>query len=183
MKRSIRYARVLLAAAAAACAMTQVAHANPPVPTDIKVEDGHKKFLQTHAVGVQIYSCNATATGHAWTFVAPRADLYDRRGRLLGTHFAGPTWQAGDGSKVVGARVAGVNVDPTAIDWLLLSATPAAPGLLADTTFIQRVNTTGGVLPAAADCNASTVGTTSEVPYTADYVFWKARQGYRGARG
>jgi hypothetical protein len=181
MNRSIRFARLLLAAAAAACAMAQAAHANPPVPTAIEVEDGNKKFLEAHAVGVQIYACNATATGHAWTFVAPRADLYDRRGRLLGTHFAGPTWQAEDGSRVVGARVAGVNVDPTAIDWLLLSAASTAPGpgrhddLLAATTYIQRVNTTGGLIPAAADCNASTVGTTSEVPYTADYVFWKAR--------
>ncbi len=41
------------------------------------------------------------------------------------------------------------------------------------TTFIQRTATTGGVVPAPTECNASTAGTTAEVPYTADYHFWK----------
>ena len=167
--------RLLLAGATVAAVtlgLTPAAFAN--VPADIAVPEGNKLYLKAHAVGVQIYSCNGTA----WTFVAPRADLLDRRGRLLGTHFAGPTWQAKDGSKVVGARVNGVNVDPTAIDWLLLSAASTAEGrgdLLADTTFIQRVNTTGGLVPPAADCNPSTTGTVKEIPYTADYHFWKAR--------
>jgi hypothetical protein len=49
---------------------------------------------------VQIYSCSGTA----WTLVAPRADLYDSRGKLVATHFAGPTWQAKDGSSVDGER-------------------------------------------------------------------------------
>jgi hypothetical protein len=78
----------------------------------------------------------------------------------------------------VGQRVDGVNVDPTAIDWLLLSARSTAAGLDGDrlfgTTFIQRTETTGGLRPSAGTCNESTVGTTAEVPYTADYHFWKA---------
>jgi Protein of unknown function (DUF3455) len=169
--------RLLVAGAmvvAATLGVTQAAFAQ--IPSDIAVPEGNKLHLKAHAVGIQIYSCN----GSAWTFVAPRADLLDRRGKLLGTHFAGPTWQAKDGSKVVGARAGGVNVDPTAIDWLLLSATSTAEGprrgdLLADTTFIQRVNTTGGLIPPAADCHAGTAGTVKEIPYTADYHFWKAR--------
>ena len=55
-------------------------------------------FLVGHAVGVQIYSCNATASGFAWGFVAPRADLYGDNGKLVATHFGGPTWRARDGS-------------------------------------------------------------------------------------
>ena len=78
----------------------------------------------------------------------------------------------------MGQRVDGVNVDPTAIDWLLLSARTTAAGpdgdRLLGTTFIQRTKTTGGLRPAAGTCNESTVGTTAEVPYTADYHFWKA---------
>jgi hypothetical protein len=145
------------------------------VPAAIKVPDGNKAFLEAHAVGVQIYACDGTA----WTFVAPRANLYDH-GRLVATHFAGPTWQATDGSKVVGKRVNGATVDPAAIDWLLLSAASTAEGphrgdRLAKTTYIQRIDTTGGLPPAAADSNASAAGTKAEVPYTADYVFWKAR--------
>jgi hypothetical protein len=167
----IRSLTSLLAAALLLGAAAQAAQA-APVPTDIRVPEDHKKILVSHAVGVQIYSCN----GQAWTFAAPRADLYDKQGvTLLGTHSAGPTWQAQDGSTVVGARVAGVNVDPTAIDWLLLSATPTVPGSLGETAYIQRINTTGGRAPDASTCHAGTAGTTAEVPYTADYVFWSAR--------
>jgi FtsP/CotA-like multicopper oxidase with cupredoxin domain len=161
--------RLIPLVALIAAALTPAAQAH--APSEIAVPEGNKAYLDVHAVGVQIYSCD----GNAWTFVAPRATLYDR-GRLFGTHYAGPTWQAKDGSTVVGTRINGVNVDPTAIDWLLLSATPTAPGRLGRTTFIQRINTTGGRAPAAADCNAATAGTQREVPYTADYVFWKARR-------
>ena len=68
-------------------------------------------------------------------------------------------------------------MDATAIPWLLLSAkgTPGADGdRLAGTTFIQRIATTGGLIPAADECHAGTAGTVDEVPYTADYHFWKA---------
>jgi len=185
MKRFIRFDRLLLAGivtALAALPLAPAAQAGPPapdVPGKIQVPDGNKVFLVGHAIGVQIYSCNATSSGFAWGFVAPRADLYGDNGKLIITHFAGPTWQAKDGGKVVGRRVDGVRVDATAIDWLLLSAASTAAGpdgdRLVKTTFIQRINTTGGLAPAAADCNATTAGTVVEVPYTADYYFWKRR--------
>jgi hypothetical protein len=162
----------ILAALIATGALASSAQAS--VPNDIKVPAGNKAFLETHAIGVQIYGCGATATGYGWTLTGPRADLY-KYGRRIGTHFAGPTWQAKHGSKVVGARVSGVNVDPTAIDWLLLKATSTTPGRFGATTYIQRIHTTGGLAPAAADCHAGTVGATREVPYTADYVFFKKR--------
>jgi hypothetical protein len=184
MKRFIRIDRLLLAAALAAVMAwpgAQMAQAGPPepiVPARIEVEDGYKLFLVGHAVGVQIHSCNATSSGYRWEFVAPRADLYDDNGQRLASHFAGPTWQAKDGSYVVGQRVDGITVDPTAIPWLLLSAASTAVGSdgdrLADTTFIQRVATTGGLAPAAVACNDGTAGSREEVPYTADYYFWKA---------
>ncbi len=183
MKRSIRFGGLLVAAivtAVAGALAPHVAHAGPPepvVPGGIEVTDGSKVFLVGHAVGVQIYSCNATPTGYSWAFVAPRANLYDDNGKLVVTHFGGPTWQAKDGSYVVGQRVDGVTVDPTAIPWLLLSAASPAAGAdgdrLAHTTDIQRIATAGGLPPAAAECNAGTAGATKEVPYTADYYFWK----------
>ena len=138
--------------------------------------EGHKPFLVGHAVGVQIYRCDPVSGGYRWNPVAPRADLYGDNGQLLATHFAGPTWLARDGSRVVGTVDNRVTVDPSAIPWLRLSAasTPGADGdRLAGTTFIQRIATTGGLPPAAATCDASTLGETAEVPYTADYVFWK----------
>src|SRR6266542_3067386 len=178
-KRFSRSNRLLLAGIVAALAaltlVVQVALAGPPspsVPDQIKVGDGNKVFLIGHAVGVQIYSCN----GSTWSSAVPRANLYDDNGKLIITHFAGPTWQAKDGSRAVGTVVDKVIPDRTAIPWVLLSTTttPGPDGdRLVGTSFIQRINTTGGLTPPAADCNAATAGTVVEVPYTADYVFWK----------
>jgi hypothetical protein len=180
LTRSRRLLAATIVAAAAALPLAQNANAEPPAPTvpgDIAVEDGHKVFLVGHAVGVQIYRCDAVTDGHRWSFVGPRADLYGDNGKPITTHFRGPTWQATDGSTAVGTLVRGVPVDATAIPWLLLSA-KGAPGAdgdrLADTTFIQRINTVGGVMPPAGECNAGTAGSVNEVPYTADYYFWKA---------
>ena len=179
MKRFIRFNRLLLVgvvAAAAVLSLTQVAQAGPPspdVPPTIAVPAGNKVFLVGHAIGVQIYSCN----GVVWGFVAPRADLYDDHGKLIITHFAGPTWRATDGSRVVGQLAADpVTVDATAIPWLLLSArTFAGPDgdRLVPTTYVQRIATTGGLAPPARTCTAATAGAVAEVPYTADYYFWK----------
>jgi hypothetical protein len=152
--------------------LTGTAHATD-VPAVIQPPAGHKEFSYQHAVGVQIYACN----GSAWSFVAPRANLYNHRGKLKMIHFAGPTWQHKDGSSVVGQVVAPSPVAGT-IPWLLLSAKSTAPGPFGDkltkTTYIQRINTTGGVIPAPETCNAASAGTQAEVPYTADYVFFKA---------
>jgi hypothetical protein len=185
MKHRLRFHHLLvtgIVALAAALAVTGVAHASlepPTVPTEIQVGDGNKVFLVGHAVGVQIYSCNATAAGYRWGFVGPRAELYDDNGKLLTTHFRGPTWQATDGSTAVGTLVRPVTVEPTAIPWLLLSAkgTAGADGdRLAGTAFIQRIATTGGLIPSPDECNAGTADTENEVPYTADYYFWKAKR-------
>jgi hypothetical protein len=191
MNRFIRFDRLLvtaIVALAAAWPLAQVARAAPDapdVPTRIEVPDGNKVFLVGHALGVQIYSCNVTATGFTWGLVAPRADLYDDHGKLIATHFGGPTWQATDGSKVVGQRVDGVTVDANAIPWLLLSAASTAAGpdgaRLVATTFIQRIATTGGLPPSAGECDPDTAGTVSEVPYTAEYYFWKAKPSGRDA--
>jgi hypothetical protein len=174
--------RLLLAGIAAAIAalslVAQVALAGPPSPTGVpgqiqdQIVDNNKVFLIGHGVGVQIYTCN----GITWSSAVPRADLFDDNGKLIIKHFAGPSWQAADGSKVVGTVVDKVTPDLSAIPWVLLSAktTPGAFGdRLVDTTFIQRLHTVGGLQPPAADCNSATAGTVVESPYTAEYVFWK----------
>ena len=182
--RPVRLERLLVAAIVSAAAILQLAppaHAwrpAPGVPSAITVPGGNERFLVAHGVGVQIYSCAKGAEGPAWKFVAPRADLFAANGKLIIKHFGGPTWQGKDGSTVVGALVAGVTVDPGAIPWLLLSAASTTAGQYGDglshTTFIQRLRTTGGLAPAAATCNKATIGAQVEVPYTADYHFWKA---------
>jgi Protein of unknown function (DUF3455) len=156
-------------------------HLPPPnVPGDIQVEAGNYPYLMGHATGTQNYTCQSTATGIAWTLVAPAAVLVDDKGKQIMTHYAGPTWQARDGSTVMGARMKGVTMDPTAIPWLLLRKTSTSMGpdggdRLTSTTFIQRVNTTGGLAPATG-CDAAHLGAAVNVPYEADYFFYRAAE-------
>jgi len=177
--RSHLAALAALAAAITVAAPAHAAPAVPDVPATIAVEDGHKPFLLGHASGVQIYTCLTLPGGYAWSPATPRADLRDDNGAVIVRHFAGPSWQAKDGSLVRASRVDGVTVDPTAIAWLLLKANSPAAGpdgdRLAATTYIQRLATTGGLTPPAGDCNPATAGSAREIPYTADYLFWKAR--------
>ena len=180
--RSCRALVVGLAAIAATLSMTQVAAAapdKPKVPKEIRVPGGNKVFLVGHATGDQIYTCNNDSV---WGSPTPDAELKGDNGEVI-NHFAGPTWEAEDGSKVVGKLppVASVTPDPTAIPWLLLRAKPPLPndpsGLLANTTFIQRVATTGGLPPA----NPCTPGEVKPVGYTADYYFWEGNGKKPGA--
>jgi hypothetical protein len=178
LARSRRTLAVGIAAAAVTLSMTQVANAEPPGPNlplvaaELAVPAGNKVFLVGHGTGVQIYKCDGTA----WKFVAPRADLVGDNGMLVATHFAGPTWQARDGSDVVGSVAKKAMVDATAVPWLLLSAASTAAGpdgdRLVSTTYIQRVATTKGLAPSTG-CDATTVDKVAEIGYTADYYFWK----------
>ena len=140
----------------------------PEVPTTIAVPEGNKVHFHGFGVGVQIYTWN----GSTWGAAVPKATLFDDDGNVVADHFAGPTWVSNSGSQVVGALPPlSVTVDTNAIPWLRLTAlNPEGPGILADTTFIQRVNTTGGKAPSA---DGTFVGQVARVPYTADYFFFR----------
>ena len=181
-RRRVAVGLAAVAVAALGASHTALAGADgPDVPTRLAVQGPFKPFLDVHADGVQIYRCGVTAGAYQWSLVAPRATLTNDAGKLVGTHSGGPTWTARDGSSVVGRRIDGVTVDPTAIPWLLLQAASTSPGAdgdrLAGTAWIQRINTVGGLAPAATTCTTEHAGETVEVPYTADYVFWKATGG------
>jgi len=143
----------------------------PPVPAALAVPDGNRLAFHLDAVGVQIYTCTASGTGTAWT-VAPKANLYDRGGEIVAIHYKGPTWQwLEDGSTVVGAKLAAYTPDPTAIPWLLLHAVShSGQGRMTSVSFVQRLETTGGLGPSGA-CDA--VGSTVSSPYTATYAFYR----------
>ncbi len=168
----------LIAAPIASATPALAGPAAPAVPSTIAVVGDFKPYLVGHAVGWQVHTCLPTATGYAWSFQGPVATLHDDQGKLLASHSAGPTWTARDGSSVVADLVDRASVSPTAIPWLLLRTRTATSGpdggRLAATTHVQRIATTGGLTPAASECTADTVGETRSVPYTADYVFWKA---------
>jgi hypothetical protein len=149
----------------------------PEVPAALQVPSGNKVSFHVYAVGVQIYTAAVSPTDptkFVWTFKAPEAVLFDSDGDVVGIHYAGPTWESDSGSKVVGARLAGATVDATAIPWLLLKAkTTEGPGILERTTYIQRVNTAGGLTQATAPTQA---GQEARVPYAAEYYFYREAQ-------
>jgi hypothetical protein len=129
------------------------------------------------AKGVQIYECRAGKNGgFEWAFVAPDAALFDTTGRLIGKHYAGPHWEAADGSKVVAKLVERADAPKAGdIPWLLLGAKSVGPeGAFSKVTSIQRVNTTGGVAPKAG-CSQANAGTPARIPYSADYYFFSAK--------
>ena len=167
-----------LAGILAGCAASNVA-TNPLVPENLKVPDGQTLSLVSPATGVQIYVCGATKTEPArfeWVFKAPEADLFDLSGKKIGKHYAGPTWESNDGSKVVGqvkARDDGPNAN--AIPWLLLSAkSTSGKGVFSQTQSIQRLYTVGGKAPATG-CNRAQLGKEGRVPYKATYYFYGAK--------
>jgi hypothetical protein len=167
---------LLVAVALAACAQTATA----PVPDNLK-PDATQTLLRTlSGRGVQIYECRAQpgdAAGAAWVFVRPEADLFDGQGKLVGMNIAGPHWESTDGSRVVGSVKAQANAPQAgAIPWLLLSTrSDGKDGVFASTTSVQRLNTVGGVAPAAATCTAATIGQAVRVSYTADYAMYGTR--------
>jgi Protein of unknown function (DUF3455) len=171
-------AKASLVALLVGCA-TSNAGTIPVVPETLKVPNTQVLSLETQATGVQIYECNASKddpTRFKWVFKAPEAELFDSAGKKIGRHYAGPTWDSTDGSRVVGEVKARDNgPDPNAIPWLLLSAksTPGN-GVLSQTQSIQRVHTVGGKAPAKG-CNQAKVGKETRVAYKAAYYFFVAR--------
>src|SRR5262249_43554999 len=145
----------------------------PDVPSALQVPAGNKVHFHAYAVGVQIYTWNGTTA--SWGSSVPEAVLSDSEGNIVGTHYAGPTWESNSGSKVVGTRRASSTnnppVDPNAIPWLKLQAkSTEVPGIFAETTYIQRVNTAGGKAPA----RDGSPGEVVRAPYTAEYYFYRA---------
>ena len=166
-------AALLLAAVSPARADQGQDNRAPEVPAALQVPDGNKVEFHAYAVGVQIYIWSAASS--TWVFRAPSAVLYasaEDHGEVA-IHYAGPTWESDSGSKVVGAKIAGVTVDSSAIPWLLLKAkTTEGPGIFARTTYVQRVNTIGGLAPSTP---GTVDGQEADVPYTAEYFFYRAQ--------
>ncbi|MBO0723469.1 MAG: DUF3455 domain-containing protein, partial [Blastocatellia bacterium] len=164
------------------------------VPAGLEVPAGNRPFLSGHATGTQNYICLPSGSGFAWTFFGPQATLLNDNNQQIITHFlssnpneggtARATWQhSGDTSKVWAKAIASSSdqgfVEPGAIPWLLLKVVGAQPGptgghMLTETTYIQRVHTSGGIAPTTGCGQASDVGKNALAPYTSNYIFYKA---------
>jgi len=158
---------------------TVLAQTMPEVPEALKAPATQVLSLETQAAGVQIYECKASKedpTRFEWVFKAPEAELFDSAGKKIGKHYAGPTWESNDGSKVVGeVRAKDNGPDPKAIPWLLMSAkSTSGNGVFSQTQSIQRLYTTGGIAPAEG-CTQAQVGKEARVTYKAKYYFYIAK--------
>jgi len=156
------------------------------VPAVIEAPPGNEEYLRAGATGTQNYMCMPSG----WTFIGPQATLIVKIANMrqqVATHFlsanpeedgmARPTWQSSFDTSSVWAKAISTSTDyaePGAIPWLLLQVVGAKKGTgggsaISETTYIQRVNTTGGAPPTTA----CLVGMRAFVPYTAEYVFYR----------
>jgi hypothetical protein len=173
-KRLALTTAALAAATAGTFLSTTAGHAAVPdpataavkVPAALKVPDGNKLTGVFAARGVQTYTC----TDGAWKFLEPAATLSDRRGRTVALHSRGPVWVSTvDGSAVNAAAIASSPKTGTIPELLLQATATRGAGVFADVSYIQRLNTTGGVAPATACTGTEQIG----VQYTATYAFYK----------
>lgn len=143
------------------------------VPERLQPPPTETLLLQVHAKGDQVYVCKAEGAQFTWTLKAPEAQLFAKDGKLFGKHFAGPSWQANDGSRVTGKAAANApSPDPDSIPWLLVTVVSrSGEGVLARVTSIQRLNTKGGKA-STSGCDNAHLGQESRVPYSADYLFF-----------
>ena len=128
--------------------------------------------LELQGKGVQIYTCTADGSAFAWRLKAPDAMLSDLQGRPAGHHFAGPTWQAADGSTVAGEVLTSGSGDAAAIPWLILRAkSHTGDGVFSGVGYIVRSRTAGGAAPGTG-CDKDHAGTETKMDYTASYTFF-----------
>ena len=189
------FSKTLIAALAIATPIAAMAGGitPPAVPTNLVVPQGNKAFAIAHAVGTQNYVCLPDGGGVKWILFGPQATIFDDAGQQIMTHFLSPnpaesnkaraTWQDSNDTSAAWAVKEEESDDPQfvapgAIKWFRLRVVGTQNGpdwgdRLAKATFIQRVNTSGGVAPATGCAVLGDIGQTRLVPYTADYVFYQ----------
>lgn len=149
---------------------------NAELPEAVRVPAGHTQAMFTVGSGELTYECREKkdmAGAFEWAFVGPVATLSDAKGTVVGKYYAGPTWESNDGSKVTGKQVAVSPAAPGNIPLQLVKANPATgKGAMEGVSYIQRLNTVGGVAPALP-CGAEQKGDKKVVAYKADYVLYK----------
>jgi len=196
--RTLPLARAAALAVVLTLSLAQGARAErvspPPVPFDLKVDEGSEGFLVGHATGTQNYICLPQGLGFAWSLFTPEATLFSNDGKQLITHFFSPNpdpseagtiraaWQSSRDTSTVWAKLKKASTDSQfvaegAIPWLLLDVVgtqtgPTGGDSLGQTHQIQRLNTVGGSAPPDGCAGATDVGKKAFIPYTADYFFF-----------
>lgn len=162
----------------AACSTTPSIVKAPDAPASVTAPAGNKVVMSTVGVGELTYECRAkanTSNAFEWAFIGPTAVLYDSKRNIVGKYYGGPTWESTDGSKVTGKQLAvAPSANPGAIPLQLVQANPATNnGTMQGVTYIQRLNTIGGIAPDES-CSTANAGAKKQIRYQADYLFYKA---------
>jgi hypothetical protein len=142
------------------------------LPAAIRPPVSFSAYLEIPAKGVQIYARGKNDEGEiAWLHKGPEAELFDAQGKPFGRHYGGPSWEAPDGGKVVGAlKASAAAPNPGDIPWLLLDIKAReGEGVFTQAKAILRVHTRGGAAPSSD----ATEGSVVRVPYEALYLFLK----------
>ena len=95
----------------------------PQVSKKLQVPTDGRLVFKSAARGSQIYTCQqlpADRSQFEWKLKAPDAKLFDAQGKVVGKHYAGPTWEANDGSKIAAVVTAKEQAPNASIPWLLL---------------------------------------------------------------
>ncbi len=156
-----------------AVALVRVSASEQDVPAQLKQPEGQSLAAEAHAKGFQVYTCKNDGNAYNWALKGPDAELFDKAGKKVGRHFAGPTWEWSDHSQVTAKMMTSApSPDADSVPWLLLVATGhSGEGVLAKVTNIQRLNTKGGKAQAGG-CDAAHEGQETRTAYTADYFFY-----------
>ena len=178
IRTAIATAAVALIAACGTMTPVMPSYSQAALPATVQVPAGNKVALETVGLGEITYQCTAkkdTAGQFEWVFVGPDARLLDRSGKQIGKYYGPPaTWEAKDGSKLTAVQLAVAPNMAGSIPLQLVKGNPAmGSGAMQGVTYIQRVNTQGGVAPATP-CTAANLSAKQIVKYQADYIFYKA---------
>lgn len=168
----------LVALCAQPAAFAQTDSAQKDLPALIQVATANTLVLETKASGTIEYQCSKEKdplTTYKWTMVGPKAELTDEGDETVGDYSGPPArWAHKDGSFVIGSQVAVSPNGSKNIPLQLVKADVAGgQGALTGVSYVQRVNTQGGIAPAKK-CSADNDGEKAEVSYKAEYWFWKA---------
>ncbi|MFE1989024.1 DUF3455 domain-containing protein [Streptomyces mirabilis] len=162
-------AGTLFSATVGQAATSQPARTGVDAPAALKVPDGNRLTGVFSAAGVQTYTC----AGGAWKLLEPAATLWaknDRTHRPVALHSRGPVWVSTvDGSAVNAAAIANSPKTGTIPELLLQSTATRGTGVFAGVSYVQRLDTHGGVAPTTACTGTDQIS----VRYSATYAFYK----------
>lgn len=134
-------------------------------PTGVEV-------LRLEARGSQVFRCESQPAGLRWTYRLPEAELRDAHGQLVMRHGVNLSFEHVDGSRLVSDIIDHVpSPSGDSLPWLLLKTSEFGEGALQGITYVQRINTVGGMPPPS--CEAGQLNQVLRVPFSAEFVFFR----------